>query len=115
MDSVGIAEDRDLKADIEALRAIRNAAFHAAAQIDGKRDNNGDPKKPPMVRAIEFLQKDDDPDIRTLAKRLPDEWSLFAEEPVAIYTLRKLGSAGRLFLTKKRLVKPSQLWGPRDT
>jgi hypothetical protein len=36
---------------------------------------------------------------------LPEAWSYLGERPTATYALRKLDSAGRLFIERKRLMK----------
>ena len=97
IDPSGVATDADLNRDVEALRAIRNAVLHPASQ---RAKGN---KPPPMLRLIALLEADDDPSVTELALRLPDDWSYLAERPTATYALRKLGSAGRLFLQKMRL------------
>lgn len=98
IDPLGAANDGDLRRDLQALREIRNATFHPAAQIqDGT-------QQPPMKRLIEILECDDDLDITDVALRLPDTWSCFADLPIARYALRKLGSAGQLFISKQRLL-----------
>jgi hypothetical protein len=59
----------------------------------------------PMTRMIARLEADDDPDVvaLALAAKLPGAWSRFAEKPVATYALRKISSAGQLFMMKLRL------------
>jgi hypothetical protein len=99
LDPSGVATDSDLARVLEALRAIRNAVVHPAFQ----RSKGGNTA--PMVRLIELLQIDDDPDVTELALRLPDAWSYLAERPTAMYALRNLNAAGRLFIERKRLLK----------
>lgn len=95
----GVATDSDFARVLEALREIRNAALHPASQ----RSNGGNTA--PMVRLIELLQIDDDSEVTELALRLPDAWSYLAERPTAMYALRNLNAAGRLFIERKRLLK----------
>jgi hypothetical protein len=103
MRPTGVATDADLERDIEALRAIRNTVLHPAFQRAGD-------DLPPMVRLIALLEADDDPEVTELALRLPDDWAYLAQRPAATYAIRKLGSAGQLFLEKMakriRIVDP---------
>lgn len=57
-----------------------------------------------MLRLIALLEADDDPSVTELALRLPDDWSYRAERPTASYALRKLDSAGAMFIQNKRLL-----------
>lgn len=99
IDPAGVATDGDLQPDVEVLRAIRNVVLHPASQL--AKGN----KPPPMLRLISLFEADDDASVTELALRLPDDWSYLAERPVATYALRKLGSAGELFLQKMRLLE----------
>jgi hypothetical protein len=94
----GVAMDRDLRSHVHALKTIRNVVFHPAFQVS----KGGNP--PPMEDAIKLLGSDDDIDVVQLAKRLPTEWASFAERPVAVYALRKLGAAGEIFVARMRLL-----------
>lgn len=99
LDPAGVATDADLALVLDTLRAIRNAVAHPAFQAT----KGG--KDAPMVRLIKLLEADDDPEVTELALRLPTAWSYLAERPAAMYALRKLDSAGRLFIERNRLLK----------
>lgn len=94
IDAVGVATDRDLRSDVTALRELRNVTCHPAFHLDRPNDPT------PMTRMLAHFSADDDAAIVALAVRLPNAWSSFAEKPVAAYALRKIGSAGRLFMIK---------------
>ncbi len=98
IDPAGVAKDRDLRVQVDALRTLRNVVFHPALQLP-----KGD-KPPAMQDLIKLLEADDDFDVVILADELPHAWARVAEKPVAMFALRKLGSAGDLFITKKRLL-----------
>jgi len=99
LDPAGVATDSDLARVVDTLRAIRNAVVHPAFQL-GKGG-----KEAPMVRLTKLLEADDDPEVTELALNLPEAWSYLGERPTATYALRKLDSAGRLFIERKRLMK----------
>jgi hypothetical protein len=97
LDPAGVATDSDLRATITTLQAIRNAVVHPAFH----RAKGGN--EPPMLRLIGLLEADDDAEVTELALRLPDDWSYLGERPLATYALRKLNSAGQLFIERNRL------------
>ena len=94
----GVAMDRDLYVQVSALKTIRNVVFHPSFHAA----RGGNP--PPMEAAIKLLSSDDDMDVMRLAKRLPNEWASFAEKPVAVFALRRLGAAGQIFVARMRLL-----------
>ncbi len=84
--------EHDLKVSVEALRAVRNAAFHPAFQHAGVGSG-----QPPIETLYERLDNDDAAEVREAAIRLAVDWSYFASRPITSYALRMLNAGGHLY------------------